>query len=89
VVSSDQDTRMPRRPLTLQDAMALKGLPNVAGVMPGRWEQARVAAGGLSIDSDILGTDRDFRGVHGWDVVRGSFFSETDERGGSPVLLLG
>lgn len=89
VVGSDQDTRMPRRPLTLQDAMALKGLPNVAGVMPGRWEQARVAAGGLSIDSDILGTDRDFRGVHGWDVVRGSFFSETDERGGSPVLLLG
>ncbi len=89
VVSSDQDTRMPRRPLTLEDATALKGLPNVAGVMPGRWEQASVQAGALSIDTHIIGTDRDFRGVHGWDVVRGSFFSETDERGGSPVLLLG
>ncbi|GEK69129.1 ABC transporter permease [Paracoccus denitrificans] len=89
VVGSDQDTRMPRRPLTLDDAMALKGLPNVAGVMPGRWEQATVRAGAFSIDTDIIGTDRDFRGVHGWDVVRGSFFSEADERGGSPVLLLG
>lgn len=89
VISSDEDTRMPRRPLTPEDAMALKGLPNVAGVMPGRWEQATLSAGGASIDTDILGTDRDFRSVHGWDVVRGSFFSEADERGGSPVLVLG
>ena len=89
VVSSDQETRMPRRPLTLDDAEALKGLANVAGVMPGRWEQATVQAGGLSVDTDIIGTDRDFRSVHDWDVARGSFFSEQDARSGSPVLLLG
>lgn len=89
VVSSDQDTRMPRMPLTLEDAVALKGLPNVAGVMPGRWEQASIRAGNFSTNTDIIGTDRDFRTVHGWDVARGSFFTESDERGGSPVLLLG
>ncbi|CAM3190786.1 macrolide transport system ATP-binding/permease protein [Paracoccus aminovorans] len=89
VVSSDQGTRMTRRPLTLADAMALKDLPNVAGAMPGRWEQAAVQAGGLSVETDVIGTDRDFRAVHGWDVARGSFFSDADERGGSPVLLLG
>ncbi len=89
VVSSDQDTRMPRRPLTMADAVAMKGLPNIQGVMPGRWEQASVTAGGRSIETDLLGTDRDFRGVHGWDVDRGSFFSAADEDGGSPVLLLG
>lgn len=89
VVSADQDTRMPRRPLTPGDAQALKGLPNVEGVMPGRWEQAAVSAGPFSVETDVLGTDRDFRGVHGWDVARGSFFTRQDERSGSPVVLLG
>lgn len=89
VISADQDSRMPRRPLLPEDARALKGLPNVAGVMPGRWEQAAVSAGPLSIDTDVLGTDGDFRVVHDWDVARGGFFTAQDERAGSPVLLLG
>ncbi|WP_263566931.1 ABC transporter permease [Paracoccus sp. DMF] len=45
MIGSDQDERMPRRPLTPEDAQALKGLPNAAGVIPGRWEQVAVSAG--------------------------------------------
>lgn len=89
VVSSDEGTRMPRAPLVLADAQMLKDLPNVSGVMPGRWEQAQIQAGGLATDSDVIGTDRDFQTVHGWRAARGSFFTEQEERAGAPVLLLG
>lgn len=88
VVSSDQDTRMPRRPLTPEDAQALKGRHNVQGVMPGRWERAAISTGPLSIQTDVLGIDGGFHLVHGWDAVRGGIFTRQNERAGSPVLLL-
>lgn len=89
VVLSDQDKRMPRQPLTPDDAGAMRDLPNVLSVMPGRWEQALIRHGAYDAAGDVIGTDTDFRMVYGWDAARGSFFSELDERAGSPVLLLG
>ncbi len=89
VVSSDEGTRMPRAPLVLEDAQMLKDLPNVSGVMPGRWEQAQIRAGGLDTETDVIGTDQDFQTVHGWRAARGSFFTPQEERSGAPVLLLG
>lgn len=89
VVLSDQETRMPRRPLTLGDAEAMKEIPNVAAVTVGRWEQVSIRNGGREIASDIVGTNGDFQRVHGWTTAQGSFFDEQDERAASPVLALG
>ena len=83
------DSNATSMPLTVGDTEALRGVPNVSGAMSAWWEQATLRREGVEYTSNVLATDRDFRIVHEWDTVRGSFFSEQDQISGAPVLVLG
>ncbi len=89
VVGRSGESAASSLPLTPADAEALKDVPNVSGSMPAMWEKATVQSGNVDMTLDVVGTTAEFRTVYNWDTVRGAFFTESDERTGSAVMLLG
>ncbi|MDH4990680.1 ATP-binding cassette domain-containing protein [Aquamicrobium lusatiense] len=89
VIGRKGDNSAASNPITVGDAEALKHIPNVSGSMPALVDQATLRHGELDTTARVFGTDRGFLAVHAWDAGKGTFFTEEDQIGGSPVLLFG
>lgn len=61
------------RPLSLDDAQALRRLPHVAAVVPVVQGTARIEAGRYARDTDIYGVGSDIKQAWGFAVSRGQF----------------
>jgi macrolide transport system ATP-binding/permease protein len=86
------DRREPGRsymPLTLADAAAIAGLPNVVATLPVDERYGVVSYGDRELRTEIIGATRAYRSVYRWDARVGTFFSEEDERRGAAVAVLG
>jgi putative ABC transport system permease protein len=78
------------RSFTQRDVDALKtGLRNVRGVAPSSNKQAKVVYASTSLDVTITGTDPSYFTVQDWTFVNGAAFSESDNRGGTNVCVIG
>ncbi|RMG30759.1 MAG: ABC transporter permease [Gammaproteobacteria bacterium] len=77
------------RPLTLDDAAALKGLPAVAAVAPIVVGSAQVRAGGIGRDSVVLGSTAELRTVRHWRMQRGRFLDPGDWHRARAQCVLG
>jgi putative ABC transport system permease protein len=78
------------RSFTMTDIEALRaGLRNVRGVAPSSNKQAKVIYGTTALDVTITGTEPDYFTVQDWTFVDGSSFSESDNRSGTNVCVIG
>lgn len=75
--------------LRVEDFQAVAQLERIARAVPGIEGPARVVAGGSSTTTKVLGTWPDFPTVRGFEVRRGRFFDEDDDRLARRVAVLG
>ncbi|HEY6411066.1 MAG TPA: ABC transporter permease, partial [Ktedonobacteraceae bacterium] len=75
--------------LTPADAEALKHIRHVTAVSPIISLSAQVVYGNQNWNTRVQGVDTSFQDIQGWQMAQGTWFSETDNRGGLPVALLG
>jgi len=75
--------------LTLEDAEAIRRLPDVHAVVSLAMGQARVEGGGKGRSVFIYGTNSELPAVWNFPVGQGSFLPEVDPRRGSMVAVLG
>jgi putative ABC transport system permease protein len=79
-----------RSSLTEDDAKAIKAeCPSVAYVSPGVRSGGQVVAGENNWATEIFGSGVDWPFIRSWDVVRGSFFTESEVKGAAKVAVLG
>lgn len=90
VVMPDNDNpALPGGRLSLGDADALRALPNVKWVNPGRWTTVTLTVGAISLRSEAFGTSAAYPETFRWAMRRGLFFTDQDDRVGAPVMALG
>ena len=78
------------RSFTMRDIEALRaGLRNVRGVAPTSNKQEKVVYGTASLDVTVTGTEPDYFTVQDWVFVDGSSFSDSDNRSGTNVCVVG
>jgi putative ABC transport system permease protein len=78
------------RSFTMTDIEALRaGLRNVRGVAPSSNKQAKVIYGTTALDVTITGTEPDYFTVQDWVFVNGTSFSDSDNRSGTNVCVIG
>lgn len=77
------------RPLTLEDANALRRLPYVEHVVPGLAGNAEVQANGRTRRTMVLGEGRDFGHAFTIKVKSGSFWSDADDEQARAVAVIG
>ena len=75
--------------LTLADAEAIAGLPNVAAVSPEASGSAQVEFLSNNMSSSIVGTSFDYLEVHSFEMARGIMFSERDIQSRRRVAVIG
>jgi putative ABC transport system permease protein len=75
--------------LTLDDANALKELPDVVGVAPEADGRAQAAYLGQNTNTRLIGTTSDYQTVHNLNVVDGAFISDSNVTARSSVVVLG
>ena len=75
--------------LTLDDAEALRRLPDVLGVVPVAMGQARVEGAGRGRSVFIYGTTAELPAIWGFQLGQGAFLPGGDPRRGSLVAVLG
>jgi putative ABC transport system permease protein len=75
--------------LTPQDADALKKIRHVSGVSPIISLNAQVVYGNQNWSTRIQGVNTAFQDIQGWQMAEGTWFSESDDSGRLPVVLLG
>jgi macrolide transport system ATP-binding/permease protein len=75
--------------LTLGDVEALRGLPNVRGVLPQTVQTVTVRTPLADLQTGLVGATPDLQVVRSWPVARGVFLSEADVAQGSAVAVLG
>jgi macrolide transport system ATP-binding/permease protein len=81
--------RNPGAPLTMDNAMAIQGLPNVEGVAAYIEERVVVRRGGVDHTAEGGGTTPDFATVLGWAVTEGAMFDAADEARVAKVAVIG
>lgn len=77
------------RPLTLDDARALRRLPNVIGVLPSSYGSGIVRYAGRGRRVYVYGVTSDVPVVWSMDVAVGQFIQSMDFDRSSPVVVLG
>jgi putative ABC transport system permease protein len=76
--------------LTPEDAAALRTeAPDIAYVSPMVRTNGQIVAGELNWGTGIQGVDVDFPNIRAWNVLQGSFFTDTDVKAASKVAVLG
>ncbi len=76
--------------LTPEDAEGIRNeVPAVAYVSPGVRTGGQIVAGELNWGTSIYGVGVDWPFIRAWNVEEGSFFTESDERASSKVVVLG
>ncbi len=75
--------------LVPDDARAIAGLPNVAGVSPERRGRATLRFGSLDYQTSITGVWPSYVDTQSWQVARGSFITEDDVKSYAAVIVLG
>jgi putative ABC transport system permease protein len=75
---------------SLADSAALeREIPGAAAVAPVASRNLQVISGDHNFGTDVLGTTSAFLKVRAWNIDRGREFTDTDERGGRGVCILG
>ncbi|CAA2107551.1 ABC transporter permease [Variovorax paradoxus] len=82
-------SRNPGAPLTLDDADAIRLLPNVEGVAPYIEDKVVVRRGNVDHLTEGGGATVDFSPVLGWGVAEGVMFDAGDERRVAKVAVIG
>jgi putative ABC transport system permease protein len=78
------------RSFNMRDVEALRaGLRNVRGVAPTSNKQVKVVYGTASLDVTITGTEPAYFNVQDWSFVWGNPFSDSDNRSGTNVCVVG
>lgn len=77
------------RPLTLEDAEALRRVPGVTGIVPLAYGLARVEANGLGRSVYVFGVGASAPEVWKIGVRQGRFLPESDPRRGAALAVLG
>jgi putative ABC transport system permease protein len=75
--------------LTIDDAKALRDLPDVEYLAEGASSRQQVIAGNSNWNTQIQGTNVDTPTIRAWPMMHGSFFSEQDVQGAAKVCVLG
>ena len=71
------------------DAVALRGLPDLAFVAEAVSSRQQIIAGNQNTNSSIVGTNVDFIQIKTWPMKYGSFFTEQDVQSAAKVITLG
>jgi putative ABC transport system permease protein len=77
------------RPLTLEDADALKRLPHVIGATPTVYGNSEVEGNGRLRRTTVYGVDADFTKVFSYRVKIGRFLPEESSTNARPLIVLG
>ncbi|HEX6851177.1 MAG TPA: ABC transporter permease [Candidatus Polarisedimenticolaceae bacterium] len=76
--------------LKADDVQAIREeCPSVAYVSPGLRTAGQVVAGEMNWGTQVFGADVDWIFIRAWNVDEGTFFTETEVRGGAQVVVLG
>ncbi len=77
------------RAFTLRDAAALRDLSVVAAVAPTVNSGQTVVAGNVNLATTITGSTSDWLTVGNWTLLRGRAFSDSEDRSGAAVCIIG
>ena len=75
--------------LTVQDAEAIKALPNVIAAVPELGGGVTARFGGIDYQTQVSATGADLTLARAWPVARGTFFTGEDVRSYAAVALVG
>jgi putative ABC transport system permease protein len=75
--------------LTVDDAKALRDLPEIEYLAEGSQSRQQVIAGNQNWSTQIQGTNVDMPSIRSWPMLHGSFFTEQDVQGAAKVCVLG
>ena len=79
----------PAAPLTQDDLSAVAELPDVAHVMPVIGDPITVRHGNADRQVYVFASSNAMPVVHQWQVVRGRYFTDEEDRGLAPLVVLG
>lgn len=77
------------RAFTLRDAAALRDLSVVAAVAPTVNSGQTVVAGNVNLATTVTGSTSDWLEVGNWTLLRGRAFSDSEDRSGAAVCIIG
>jgi putative ABC transport system permease protein len=75
--------------LTVEDAKAIQGLPNVVAISPEVRDREQVLANGLNWNTQVLGESPDYPQIRNWPMASGSIFSDQDVRSLAKSAIIG
>jgi len=75
--------------LTWSDLDAIRALPAVSRAAPLLQRSAQVMGDGQNWQTSVQGTTPELFAIRNWQVARGRFFDDDDERAGAKVAVLG
>lgn len=75
--------------LVLEDAAALKTLPNIENAVPERGSRMTVRYGNIDYQTTVQGVGEDFTSARDWPVAEGLFFNAEDAKRYAAVVVLG
>jgi macrolide transport system ATP-binding/permease protein len=79
----------PARPLTQDDLDAVAELPDVGHVMPVIGDPVTVRHGNADREVYVFASSNAMPAVHQWPVALGRYFSDEEDRGLAPLVVLG
>ncbi|MBP6011533.1 MAG: ABC transporter permease [Alphaproteobacteria bacterium] len=80
----------PQTPFKIEDAVAIaREIQGVAAVAPSTVKQTQAVYGSNNWQVAVNGTTNAYFGVRDWGLAQGRVFSESEERGGRSVCILG
>lgn len=89
VIPGGDNSRGPGGVLTEADVRTIRQVPHVVAVTPILRNKVMLRAGNVDAYVNAMGVTTDVRRVMNWNVARGLFFTEQDERQLATVVLLG